>query len=90
MFTVNTYVQIIGVLLATLWASGMRWYDNEQPHLDGGVLSNNTHSRSRTVVGSSMTDSAAHKSYTETIHIYDLRVRDDIDSNINEAVELRA
>ncbi len=90
MFTVNTYVQIIGVLLATLWASGMWWYDNEQPQLDGGVSSNNTHSRSRTAVGSSTTYSAAHKSDTDTIHIYDLRVRDDIDSDINEAVELRA
>ena len=43
-YVVNTYVQIIGVLLTTVWCTGTRWYDEEnsdetvQKHRENTVI----------------------------------------------------
>lgn len=83
-FMVNTYVQIIGVLLATMWSTGTRWYQEDE---EGGSIEGESErttmrtvplKRGASVMRVSGTETS-HERQEDTFHIYDVRIHGERD-----------
>ena len=61
-YTVNMYVQIIGVLLATVWCTSTTWYDDGPP---APPMSSVLFTSNRTQLGTGQTETGATTSSDE-------------------------
>ncbi len=75
--TVNNYVQIIGVLLATIWTTGAPRYEDEEAQNGVATIPVNMNFASGRGTTSSATREPIHyPNQADTVHLYDFRGKD--------------